>query len=96
MQDELNKVAQHLVSFDTVRHFKNTEDIKLENTLQRMCNKRSTFSPTEDIATSAAVQCLRDNAKARVEARDASIARFVQAATVISLIFNTLLGHKTT
>lgn len=60
MQDELNKVAPHLVSFDTVRQFKNTEDSKVEDTLQRIRNNRSTYSPTEDIATSAAVQRLRE------------------------------------
>jgi hypothetical protein len=74
---ELNKVAPHLVSIDTVRRFKNRGGIDLRNTLRRIRNERSTYSPTEGIATSAAVQRLRGNAKARVEAKDASIAGFV-------------------
>lgn len=40
LQDELNKVAPHLVSIDTVWHFKNREAIKVENTLRRIRHER--------------------------------------------------------
>jgi hypothetical protein len=96
LQDELNKVAPHLVSIDTVRRFKNREAIKVENTLRRIRHERSTYSPTEGIATGAAVQRLRDNAKARVEERAASITEFVQTSIVRILTSDALLGVKTT
>lgn len=44
LQDELDAVALHLVSVDTVRRFKNREGTKVENTLLRIRNERSEHS----------------------------------------------------
>lgn len=96
MRDERNKAAPQLVSFDTVQHFKNTEGSEMKNYLQTSRSHQSTYSPTVHVATSAAVQRLRDDNKSNVEARNASRAQFVQSAIVQILIYNTVVGQKIT